>query len=166
MATHSFRVHGARGVSETNQETPARSESTRRTRTIAHRVPVTEIMSRELVCATPDLPLARLLELVVRDHLGCVPVVDDEGRPVGMVTKLDIVEQLVGAQAQSAPRVEDVMMPLAITLDDKATVAHAAALMASEDMHHVMIVSNRRLIGVVSTMDITRWLYVNDGVPA
>jgi CBS domain-containing protein len=61
--------------------------------------------------------------------------------------------------------VADVMMPLAITLDDDATVGHAAALMAAEDMHHVMIVAEGRLVGVVSTMDVTRWLANNDGMP-
>jgi CBS domain-containing protein len=73
-----------------------------------------------------------------------------------MITKYDVVERLrsawVGALAEA------VMMPLAITLDDSATVAHAASIMSCEDMHHVMIVSNRRLVGVVSTMDVTRWL--------
>jgi CBS domain-containing protein len=56
------------------------------------------------------------------------------------------------------------MMPLAITLGQRATVAHVAALMASEDVHHVPIVDDHgRLIGVVSTMDIIRWLARNDG---
>jgi len=137
----------------------------RRTRTIAHRVPVTEIMSRDLVCVSPQLPLAPLLKRFVEEHVGCMPVVDDADRPIGMVTKLDLVEQIAKGCDALKQRVEDVMMPLAITLEDDATVAHAAALMASEDMHHVMIVSNRKLVGVVSTMDVTRWLYENDGAP-
>jgi hypothetical protein len=39
-------------------------------------------------------------------------------------------------------------LPLAISLDDNATVAQAEALMAGE-----VIVSDRRLVGIVSTMD-------------
>jgi predicted transcriptional regulator len=56
------------------------------------------------------------------------------------------------------------MMPLAITLNQHATIAHAAAVMGLEDFHHVMVVgADHCLIGVVSTMDIARWLARNDG---
>ena len=54
--------------------------------------------------------------------------------------------------------------PLAITLNTHATVAHAAAMMAMEDFHHLMVVGNdHALVGVVSTMDVVRWLARNDG---
>jgi CBS domain-containing protein len=162
-ATRSFRIHGPRGIVErTVDAIMERARS--RTRTIATDVPVTEIMSRHVVCAFEDLPLDTLIQVMVAERLGCVPVVDERGHPRGMVTKLDIVEQLVVPTAR-ASTVGDVMMPLAITLNEDVSVAHAAALMASEDMHHVMIVSGGCLVGVVSTMDVTRWLAANDGIP-
>ena len=34
------------------------------------------------------------------------------------------------------------MMPLAITLNEHATIAHAAAMMSLEDFHHVMVVAS------------------------
>ena len=135
-------------------------------RAAADTVPITRIMSPHVVCALPDLDLRTLVEVMVRDRLGCVPIVDEYQHPFGMVTKLDIVEHLVGPPDRVEPTVADVMMPFAISLDEDATVAHAAALMAAEDMHHVLVVSARRLIGVVSTMDITRWLADTDGMPA
>jgi len=161
--THSFRIHGPRGIVERAAEAIAERARAKRIRTIADNVPVTEIMTRHVVCAFPDLPFEALIDVLVRERLGCVPVVDERGHPLGMVTKFDIVEQLV-LPSRSALLVADIMMPLAITLADTATVAHAAALMASEDMHHVMIVSDRRLVGVVSTLDVTRWLADNDGI--
>jgi CBS-domain-containing membrane protein len=61
----------------------------------------------------------------------------------------------------------ELMMPLALTLGEHATVAHAAALMASEDVHHIPIVDDDgRMIGLVSTMDVVRWLAKNDGFGA
>jgi CBS domain-containing protein len=86
-----------------------------------------------------------------------------------MVTKFDLIEQLLAAREAEGARLAltaaDVMMPLAITLDEHATVAHAAAMMSVEDVHHVPIVAEGgALIGVVSTMDIVRWLAANDGM--
>ncbi|HSN25267.1 MAG TPA: CBS domain-containing protein [Kofleriaceae bacterium] len=130
-----------------------------RTRTIADTIPVTEIMARDVVCARADLSVEALTELLVKNHIGCIPIVDDRGHPIGIVTKLDLVER--------TPKMEkagDVMMPLAITLNQHATIAHAAAVMSVEDFHHVMVVaSDHTLLGLVSTMDIARWLARNDG---
>ena len=155
-ATHrSFRIHGPNGVIEHAVQAVAR---TKKVRAVADATPVTDIMTTDVVCADPRLDLRALIELMVREHLGCVPVVDDNGHPIGMVTKLDIVEHVAVPSANVAPKVADVMMPLAITLGPEATVAHTSALMAMEEMHHVMIVDGGQLIGVVSTMDVTRWL--------
>ena len=164
MATHTFRIHGPGGIIERATEAIAERVRARRERTGtgAGQVPVTEIMTPHVVCASPDLGLGALLEVMIRDRLGCVPVVDDGGQPIGMVTKLDIVEHLGAPSQRHAALVADVMMPLAITLDERATAADAAALMSGEDMHHVMIVSARRLVGIVSTMDITRWVARNE----
>lgn len=161
MTQRTLNVHGPRGVTEhaiaTGFDAPPRAPRPVR-RADADDAPVSQIMSTHVTCATPDLPLAALIELVVHKRLGCVPIVDERCHPVGMVTKYDLVEQIVTPPPQLVPHAADVMMPLAITLGDDATVTHAASLMASEDMHHVLIVSHRKLVGVVSTMDITRWI--------
>lgn len=138
--------------------------------TIADVVPLTQIMSRDIKCARRDLDALEVARLMLRDHIGCMPVVDEIGRPAGMITKLDLVEHLVAIDDDRPPpgigarSAEQVMMPLAIVLDEHATVAHAAALMANEDIHHMFVVDEDGcLIGVVSTMDIVRWLARNDG---
>lgn len=138
--------------------------------TVADRIPVLRVISREVVCAREDLDAGALLDLMVRHRIGCVPVVDERGRPVGIITKTDIVEQQLDASLHATPpaaTARALMMPLVITLAEHATVAHAAAIMAVEDFHHVAIVSDGGvLIGVISTMDIVRWLAANDGICA
>jgi len=142
----------------------------------ASRVPIRRIMSRDLVCARADLAIGTVIELMVERHIGCIPVVDELRRPVGVITKWDVVEQ-VGASMRCcpdgsplpvdlAPRVaEEVMMPLALTLDEDASVGSAATMMTLEDTHHVLVVSSAgTLVGVVSAKDIVRWLVENDGL--
>jgi CBS domain-containing protein len=134
-------------------------------RMIADLVPVTQIMSRNVICARGDLLVSELVDMMVGKRIGCVPVINELGGPIGMVTKLDLVVAALAASREPiATTVRELMMPLAITLGEWATVAHAVALMASEDFHHVPIVdAEGRLIGVVSTMDIVRWLSTTDG---
>lgn len=127
--------------------------------TIADTIPIKAIMTRDPVTARPDLDLDALQKLFVEHHIGCVPIVDERGKPQGIVTKLDLVER------PGALTAAEVMMPLAITLNSQATIAHAAAMMSLEDCHHLLVVgANHQLIGVVSTMDVVRWLAKNDGL--
>ena len=153
------RVYAADGHLQTTRTHQVARRALPRTRTIADTIPVTEIMAHDIVCATSDLAVEALTELLVRNHIGCIPIVDDRGHPIGIVTKLDLVER-----TPKMAKAGDVMMPLAITLNLHATIAHASAVMALEDFHHVMVVGpDGSLRGIVSTMDICRWLARNDG---
>lgn len=156
---------------------------------VADRIGVEEIMTRRVLSATLEVGVDTLTSMLLENHIGCVPIVDAKHRPIGMVTKHDLVqfhytkdgnEEVVVAhrKAQAQPEEEpglhrffvdastaaDVMLPLAITLSERATVAHAAALMAIEGIHHIPVVDLQgKLIGIVTTMDIARWLARNDG---
>lgn len=153
------RIYAAEGHLQATRTHPLTRHALPRTRTIADAIPVTEIMAHDIVCARADLSLHAVTELLVRYHIGCIPIVDERGHPIGIITKLDLVER-----TPKMARAGDVMMPLAITLNQHATIAHAAAVMSAEDFHHVMIVAtDHTLLGVVSTMDIARWLARNDG---
>jgi CBS-domain-containing membrane protein len=138
-------------------------------------VELSEIMVRDLVCARSDLEIEAVIGLMIDNHLGCIPVVDDRRWPIGIVTKFDIVERLdasLRSDANGLPPVgfevrtaEDVMMPIALTLEESATIADAASMMTCEDLHHVLVVSRvGALVGVVSTKDIVTWLVRNDGL--
>lgn len=159
MEVQRCRIYTGEGELQATRTRPMERHPVPRTPTIADRIPVSAIMTRDIVCARPELNLEALKTLLLQNHIGCVPIVDDRGRPKGIVTKLDLVERS-GAVTTAA----DVMMPLAITLNTHATIAHAAAMMALEDFHHLMVVGNDHiLVGIVSTMDIVRWLAKNDG---
>ncbi len=153
------RVYTNNGELETTRSRPYDHREVTKTPSVADRIPIAEIMTRDVICARAEFGLGALTELLVHNHIGCLPIVDERGRPKGIVTKLDLVErEWPGLTAG------DVMMPLAITLNLNATIAHAAAVMSLEDFHHVMVVdAEGALAGVVSTMDVCRWLARNDG---
>ena len=166
---HIYRGHGSHSVREPFCDPVV--PRTAKVPTIADTIPACQIMTRDVICAREDLDLGALTDLIVGRHIGCIPIVDERGHPLGMVTKLDLVEQQLAQRDPDPPPpsiiASQVMMPLALTLDEHASVAHAAAMMAIEGVHHVPIVADSGcLIGVVSSMDIVRWLAENDGVGA
>lgn len=86
-------------------------------------------------------------------------MVDGDCRPLGVVSRSDLLA-ISGDQATVA----DVMMPMAFTLPETATLSRAAALMAVEGVHRMPVVSSEgRVVGIISSLDVARWLAANDG---
>lgn len=159
-------------------------EQRSRVRGGAARVPVTSIMTRDVLHVRPDMSLESLAELFVRTGLSRVPVVDARGKVVGMVSKTDLVTErqqrgdtdealaavipLRGGGAFEEPGlhlreadalVADLMTREVVALPETATVADAAALMATLQLHGLPVVSPaQRLLGMVSSLDIITWV--------
>lgn len=127
--------------------------------TAAEVTPIGALMSTEVVCVAPTLGRAEAIALMLARGISGAPVVDDEGRPLGMLTRSDLLRE------DEAPRtVADLMMPIAFTLDENDPLSRAAALMAVEGVHHLPVIGDfGRVIGVISTLDVTRWLARQSG---
>lgn len=168
-----YRGSGVRDDELSTQLAPLERELPRHA-PVAGRVTHRRIMSRDLVCARADLALEAVVALMMRHRVGCLPIVDENRRPVGVITKFDLVEQLDAAMRAAHAReplppelaartAGDLMVPVALTLHDGATVAHAAAMMMTEETHHVLVVDRDGiLLGVVSAKDVVRWVVDHD----
>ena len=123
-------------------------------RVAASHTPLSDVMTHDVICVFRDLSIVQFMELLKETGISGVPVVDDAGIPVGVVSKTD----LMGASLDR-PTVGDIMMPVAFTLPETASLSHAAALMSFEDIHRILIVSaSGRVTGIVTALDIVRWL--------
>lgn len=122
--------------------------------------PIVEVMSREVHCIRGVARLDEVADLFTDLHIGSLPVVDAAGRPIGVVTKTELVRALSGGVADAGLRsVDAVMTPIAFSVSDRASVAQAAALMAVEGVHHVPVLSGEgAVVGVVSSLDIARFV--------
>jgi len=59
-------------------------------RTFLKAVDVSEVMTGDVISAAPDTPVREAARLMVRQRIGCLPVVED-GRPVGLITETDLL---------------------------------------------------------------------------
>jgi CBS domain-containing protein len=122
---------------------------------IASEHPITSIMRTKLLTSPPDASAEHVLELLRDRHVGCVPIIDQANRPLGIVTKLDVLETF----GEGRKTAREIMMPHAHSLEATATVAEAALVMSAERIHHVLVVDdNRALIGLVSSLDLADWI--------
>ena len=131
-------------------------------------VPVALLMSAHTVCVSPDLPAGDLRALLLERDLVGVPVVGEDGVPLGVASRTDLVRALDGAEElvpdADGLKVADLMTPHAYTLPESAPVSQVAAFMAYKGIHCVPIVGgDGTLVGVLSALDVLRWLGEREG---
>lgn len=146
--------------------------------------PVAEVMTPCVLCVRNDVDVASIITLLEEHRISAVPVVDGRGRPIGILSKSDLLREMrlrqpgidedvrlregdvvyapgSGFHVDSLGRLtaEDVMTKVVIWLPPQAPIASAAAVMAAERLHRVVVVSDdRKIIGVVSSLDLLAWM--------
>jgi len=123
--------------------------------------PISAIMAHHVTCVRPDLGLDDAEFILLENGWSGLPVVDATGRPIGIVSKTDLLRarRAGGDEVFRSQRVADVMMPLAFCLPANESIARAAALMAFESVHRVPVVgSGGQVVGLVSPLDVLRWI--------
>lgn len=141
---------------------------------------VAEIMSSPVVTVRADETLEAVARLMVDRNIGCVAVVDDDGRLAGLVTERNFMarEKFVPFTRFALPEVLGEWMPKEnietiyraartttageimttdpITATEDQFVADVVRLMLSHDIHHVPVMRDGVAVGIVSRHDLLR----------
>lgn len=131
-----------------------------------------DIMQRAVVVVPQEAALADCAHLLCEKHITGVPVVDEVGSLVGIISQTDLLrheDTLRAALRQPPPwdsrdrraetggwRVGDIMSREVISGSPDTPVDCLAGVMISHGIHRVVIVSGRSVVGIVTTMDLLR----------
>lgn len=126
---------------------------------------VSEVMTREVVTIAPDAILGRAASLMVAEHLKRLPVVDQDGKLVGILGRLDILNTIAAVHlpqwhpgahpAGQQATVADVMTREVPSVHESATVEEIFALLVSSSHKRVVVVDDKRhVVGIVADSDL------------
>jgi CBS domain-containing protein len=120
------------------------------------------IMDREVICVSPSLGRAEAIAICLSRGISGAAVVDSDGRPLGMLTRSDLLQSTIDHPQSTL--VADIMTPIAYALGENDALSRGAALMAAEGVHHLPVTGDHgRVVGMISTFDVTRWLARQSG---
>ena len=60
-------------------------------RTFLRSIEVGEVMAKEVVSVTEDTEIGEVARILVERKIGCVPVLDEDGELLGLVTETDLI---------------------------------------------------------------------------
>jgi len=107
---------------------------------------------------TPTMTIAEAVSEMNRMRAGSV-VVMEGFRLTGIFTERDVLRRVVGAGLDpKIMRVADVMSRNVHTISPDTTVEETMVAFAEKRCRHLPVVSNGRLVGLISIGDISRWV--------
>ncbi len=119
---------------------------------------VSEMMTRGVRTCCPDDSLNSVAQLMWKNDCGCVPVVDAEGKAIGMITDRDIC---MAAYTQGQPlgnmRVASAASRVIMTMRENESLDAAEALMQQHKIRRIPVVdADGKPVGIVSMNDLAR----------
>ncbi len=139
-------------------------------------------MTPDPVTVTPDVSVIDAARLMAERSVGALPVVDDAGVLVGLVTEGDLIMRDVKLEYPTyiqlldgfimyppaharfehelkkavAATVEDVMSRRPVTVRVDASIEDVATLLAEKDISRLPVMDGEKLVGIVSKHDIVK----------
>ncbi|MDG1570836.1 CBS domain-containing protein [Robiginitalea sp. M366] len=135
---------------------------------VQERVPVSSIMSTQLVVLNTSDGLEKAERLFKKHHIRHIPVVSGR-RVVGMLSLTDLLrisfadgayeeEEDIEAVVYDMFSVPQVMAKNIKTVAPDTTVKEVAQMLAKEEFHALPVVENGELVGIVTTTDLIKYL--------
>jgi len=149
-----------------------------------------ELMTSPAISATAGTPIRDIARMLAERHISAVPIVDDNGAPIGMVSEGDLIgrdpsesdarrewwlallaegEQLNPEFLSALRRPErlagDVMSSPVVTVEEHTEVGEIARLLTAYRIKRVPVLRNGQVVGIVSRENLLRTLVSNDDHP-
>ncbi len=136
---------------------------------------ISDWMTVEVISITPDRSMMKASKLMKDNDINRLPVVDENGTLVGIVTDHDIKEASPSKATTldmhelyyllSEIKVKDIMTKNPVTIKPHETIEKAAALMMEKDIGGLPVVDEaHKVVGVITDKDVFKALIQTTGV--
>ena len=142
-----------------------------------------DVMTTAVISVSPDTPTSEVAR-ILRDHrISAVPVIDQIGTPIGMVSEGDLIGRddadhearrdwwltllaegetlnpnFLASLRASKRRVRDVMTAPVVTVGEETELKDIARLLTAHRIKRVPVLRDGQIVGIVSRADLLRTL--------
>lgn len=114
-------------------------------------IKVNEIMTGSVITIGLNRTIDHAHTLLKQNHIGAVPIVDDDNKPVGVISAADLLQDLNGMDPVAA-----LMSDKVYTIPQYEEVSVAARMMRNHKIHHLIVTHEQQVVGIVSAFDLLK----------
>ena len=116
---------------------------------------VSEVMTRPVVCTSPDTSAHNILEKLNNSQISALPVID-ENIIIGIVTETDVLRLFLQRKNLHTTLASEFMTQNVITAEPDSLVLSAIKGLLDNQIHHLPITHEGKLLGIVSRHDLIK----------
>ncbi len=128
-----------------------------------------EMMTKSVITVKKDMPLADFSEMILTKRISGVPVTEDSGKIIGIITATDLftlIQMLKSGQIQEDgkqgvcnPTVDFAMSREVICVKKETTLNEIIVLMLQRNIHTLPVKEGAKLLGIIGRRDVMKYFY-------
>ena len=123
------------------------------------KISIKRVMSTNPIIANPNDEIHIAIELLIKNKIGSIPIVDDEGI-VGIITKTDLMKVYTD-KLKGKWKVSDLMTNDVITVNENHSITHVIKTMEDNKIGKIIFIRDNIPVGIITPENIS-FAYVED----
>lgn len=114
-------------------------------------IKVEELMTKSVITAQPHQSIEHVRNMLEKNSISAVPIVDSNGHPVGLVSLTDLVQEL-----KPGTPISQIMTEKVYTVPQYDDTSIAARVMHNHKIHRVVVTHEQKVVGMLSAFDLLK----------
>lgn len=115
---------------------------------------VGQLMQDAVTTCTPRTDVSTIASMMTRRNLGSLPVVEQDGTLVGIVTEYDLLQAMIEGRDLRNISAMGIMSTVPVTVTEDRTLVQVAELFQDRYVTRVPVVRNKKLVGILARRDL------------
>jgi predicted transcriptional regulator len=123
---------------------------------------VKEAMNTKTKTCGPQDSVSKVWDAMLDSDFTGMPVVDEKGKPLGMITRFDILKRggaRVGKDTKDVMKVENLMSTPIYSIGSETSLRDAAKIMLDRDIGRISAVDDGKLVGIIDRYDVIKTIF-------
>lgn len=142
-----------------------------------------DVMTRDVISVTPETDVTEVARILIDKHFNGLPVLDAEGRLVGIICQSDLIAEQKKLPIPSVFTILDAFIPIypprktdkevqkiaaiktsqamtknLVTVGPETGLDEIASIMVGKSIHTIPVVEGEKLVGIIGKRDILKTL--------
>lgn len=113
---------------------------------------IKDVMTKKVITVTGNISIEQVCDILVKNKLSGVPVIDKNRKLVGYVSEKDIITSL--SKKAKCKKTGDVMNKNVFSIKEDTTIDRVSRIFAEKEYRRLPVVKSGKLVGIVSRKDV------------